>query len=287
MIRADGGTALSKENASLQPILDRVLDITGVDFSAYRESTLRRRIERRVVANRCSGIDEYAALLNSVPSEPELLVRDLTINYSEFFRDQFVFDLLETSILPTLLCRCRREKRPLYIWSAGCAGGEEPYSLAAACMRISRFGPNMDGVNVLGSDLDPSAIASAEQGTYVTDLISSIPSDCDGTYFIREGQHLRASEELESAVEFTVHDLTGTDALRQMRKHRPDGFDLIACRNVLIYLNQQAQARVMELCINMLRPGGFLVLGTKERVPSALCDKLNILDAKARIYQMC
>ncbi len=278
---------MSADGASIGPILNRVLSATGVDFFAYRESTLRRRIERRVAANHCASLEDYGKLLDADPGECEMLVRDLTIKYSEFFRDRDVFDLLGSHVLPQILATCRSERRHMRIWSAGCAGGEETYSLAAEVMCMSMFAPQKDEVRILGSDIDSYAVDAARRGAYTKALLPCVPCERAREWFIDDGRQVHAAPALKSAVEFVTHDLTSKSALEDIRAVNPDGFDLVLCRNVLIYLRHHAQIGVLELLYNMLRPGGFLVLGTKERVPTAMLERLQLIDMKTRAYRAC
>ena len=242
-------------------ILHKVRVSCGVDFTRYRQAAVRRRIDKRRAARDCSDLQSYADLLDSDPSECSRLLSGLTIKYTEFFRDRHVFDALRDTVIPAIFANCNNGD-DIAIWSAGCATGEEAYSIAALVSHLREFQRCDCGVKIFGSDVDPGAIAAARVGAYVKDFLPTVPPSWVEHFFPVDGRMITASAVLKDIVSFHVHDITASSAVEAMREIRRERFDLIICRNVLIYLERPAQAEVLNVCWQLLKPDGFLVLGT-------------------------
>jgi two-component system, chemotaxis family, CheB/CheR fusion protein len=264
-------------------ILEKVRLSCGVDFTRYREGSVRRRIDHRLATLRCPDLKSYVDLLDSDPGECGRLLSDLTIKYTEFFRDRHVFDLLRDRLIPSLFTR-RGESDDIAIWSAACATGEETYSIAALVRHSKEFQLGHCGVNILGTDVDPEAIAAARVGTYAKAFLPTLPPLWAEQYFSVDGGLVTASAELKDMVSFYIHDITAPTAIDAMCEIRRGHFDMIVCRNLLIYLERPAQAEVLNVCCDLLKPDGFLVLGTGETVPRKMEAKLAVVDPKAKIY---
>lgn len=267
------------------PVLIRLHTARGVDFRQYRKSTLRRRIARRMTARNCPDLSAYLAVLDRDVDEYDLLLRDLTIKYTEFFRDSQVYDIIRNVILPEITSSSRRDKT-VAIWSAGSATGEEAYSLASMIREVEKPAHRLDEAVIIGTDVDPFAVSAAGEGRYVRQLLPNVPDGCPEGCFVQDGACVCAGERLKSIVRFEVHDLISPQALDNIKAIWPGTFDLILCRNVLVYLNRPAQAQVLDLCCNMLSPGGYLVLGTREYMPNSLLTRLSVCDAKARVFRL-
>ena len=246
--------------------LARVVDLlrarTAHDFSLNKEGTLRRRIERRMAmsAAQTDDIERYLEFLRSAPAEVELLARELLINVTGFFRDRKVFDLLAKKIVPDLV-RTRPPGQPLRIWVAGCSTGEETYSLAMLCHEAIAAAHSGIKLQVFASDVDPDAIAAAREGRYPATIAADVAPERLARFFLKEGDYYRVLPDLRSAVVFAVQDVLSDPPFSRL--------ELVSCRNLLIYLLPEAQAKVVSLFHFALREGGLLLLGTSETVGDA------------------
>ena len=273
---------LAKED-DISPVLAKIQEERNIDFSLYRDSTLRRRLSRRLAARQCADITSYLSILESDPHEYDLLLRDLTIKYTEFFRDTHVYDLIQSKVIPDILA-AKRSCDCLNIWSAACATGEEAYSLAIMVKQIASE-QHCSEARILGTDIDPSAITTARAGRYVKDLMPK-PLDCAYTdCFDDDGKRITVLPELKQLVEFRLHDLTAPSAAIELNNIWSEKIDLIMCRNILMYLRRSTQTNVLELCYDFLKPGGFLVIGTGETVPKSMEKRLIPIKQKAKIYR--
>ena len=246
--------------ADIAAILTCLKDRTAHDFQHYKPGTITRRIERRMalLAITPGNLAGYLARLRADAAECDLLAKDLLINVTSFFRDPKVFETLETTILPELI-RKLPPGQALRIWVAGCSTGEEAYSLAMICRDAIAAAQREIKLQIFASDLDADAIATARDGLYPPDIAASVPAERLARYFIREdGGEYRVATTLRSQVVFSVQDVLTDPPFSRI--------DLIACRNLLIYLNAEAQARVIALFHFALREGGVLLLGSSETI---------------------
>ena len=240
-------------------IIDLLRTKTAHDFTLYKPGTLQRRIERRMAmaAIEKDSIDRYLEILRKDTGELDLLAKDLLINVTSFFRDPKVFELLAEKIIPDLI-RGRTSDRPLRIWIAGCSTGEETYSLAMLFReQITAVKGNVK-LQVFASDVDPDAVAAAREGVYSETIEADVSPARLARFFTKEGHSYRVSPELRSAVVFTVQDVLGDPPFSRI--------DLVSCRNLLIYLRPEAQAKVVALFHFALCEGGILLLGSSETV---------------------
>jgi len=231
---------------------------------------------------RARGVASYAAyqaLLDSDPAEYPLLMSALTINLSYFFRDGEVFLAIRDNILaPLAQQRDRAGQRRLDIWSAGCAGGEEAYSLAILLWELLAPRLGRWSVQIIASDIDTEVLTRARQGRFTDFSFRGVSEQFLSPFFTREEQHYRIHDELKRLVTFCHHDLL---------HHGPPPwgpFDLILCRNVLIYFTRQRQAQVLDMLCRTLRPGGRLVLGKTELPTTMNSQRLCVEDARLHIY---
>ncbi len=226
------------------------LHLTGIDLDFYRGRQLDRRLRSFVQR---WGLADLAELGTRIRTEPDLLqaLKDfLTINVSEFFRNPEKFEELKSTVLPELLAGGRR----LEIWSAGCATGAEPYTLAIILDQVS------PGVRhgILATDIDRLSLERARQGVYGEDEVRSVPPDILARYFTRRGDGWEVSPAVRRAVRFAGHNL--------LADPYPQGLDLILCRNVVIYFTDEARDHVYRHFSRALRPGGYLFIGGTETI---------------------
>ena len=254
---AGGGEGAETAKRALAGIVDLLRTRTAHDFSLYKPGTLQRRTERRMAM---TGIDtddmaRYLDVLRNDPAELGLLAGDLLINVTSFFRDAKVFDFLAEKTIPDMVAK-HPSDRPLRIWIAGCSSGEETYSLAMLFREeIVRTGSHIK-LQIFASDVDPDVIATAREGLYAETIQSDITPERLAKFFSQEGSNYRISPDLRAAVVFTVQDVLADPPFSRL--------DLISCRNLLIYLRPEAQAKVIALFHFALRDQGVLLLGSSE-----------------------
>src|SRR5213592_227465 len=248
----------------------------GVDFSAYKESTLIRRIQRRMALHRIEKISQYARFLRDNKKEIEALFDDLLINVTRFFRDEALFRALKKRFLPALLKNKSKDRQPeLRAWVPGCATGEEVYSLAICILETLGRGPSKMRVQIFGTDLSESVIEHARLGIYS----SAIEKDVDRArlkrFFIKRDSTYQIHRNVRDICTFARQNITADPPFSRL--------DLISCRNVLIYLSAELHKRCIPQFHYALNPGGYLILGPAESV--GLYDELfKLADKKNKIY---
>ncbi len=247
------------EAAQIAEILDHLHARTGHDFRPYKPGTMARRIARRMglLAIPADDTAAYLDQLRDEPGECALLVSDLLINVTSFFRDPRMFDRLESTVLPEAIANLL-PGQTLRIWVAGCSTGEEAYSMAIVCHDAIAATRRDIKLQVFASDLDPDAIATARDGFYPLEIAAHVTADRLKRHFVAEPSGYRVVASLRAQVVFSVQDVLTDPPFSRI--------NLISCRNLLIYLNLQAQAKVLALFHFALREGGTLVLGTSETV---------------------
>ena len=250
---------------------------TQHDFTLYKPGTLRRRIERRMgMAGLCAGdMGPYLDLLRHDPAELDLLATDLLIKVTRFFRDPEVFAFLAQHIVPDLV-QGRSAAQPVRIWVAGCSTGEETYSLAMLFCEAIAAAKRDVKLQVFASDVDPEAVATARDGLYAASIAADISAARLSRFFSREDHGYRVSQELRAVVVFAVQDVLADPPFSRL--------DLVSCRNLLIYLRPEAQAKVLSLFHFALCDGGILLLGSSETV-GEMQDRFAVISKPARLYR--
>jgi two-component system CheB/CheR fusion protein len=261
----------------LAEIIDLLRTRTPHDFRSYKPGTLRRRIARRMAMASIGSEDigRYLDLLRTNPGELDQLAKDLLINVTSFFRDPGVFDLLAKTIIPELVTNQSLDQ-PLRIWIAGCSTGEETYSLAMLFREQIAAAKRSLKLQVFASDVDPDAVARAREGLYPDTIKADVSPERLTAFFSREGRFYRVLPELRSSVVFTVQDLLADPPFSHL--------DLVSCRNLLIYLQPEAQAKVLSLFHFALREDGILLLGNAETVGGAE-GRFKLISKPARLYR--
>lgn len=246
-------------------------DVVGYDFAGYKPGTVLRRVERRMHVLRLDDPDDYVNLLRRDDedgrAEARSLFADLLIGVTQFFRDPESFEALEQQAMPRLLAD-REPGEPLRLWSAGCSTGEEAYSLAILALeardRLSR--PARPTVQVFASDLDAGALVAARAGRYPKSIQQNVRPDRLDRFFRRDGDEYVVTQELRDLVLFSRHSLIADPPFGRI--------DLLACRNLLIYLQPTVQRRLTPFFHYALRPGGVLFLGSSESPSGRRQDRL-------------
>ena len=264
---------------SVQVLLPKIIDLlrtkTVHDFTHYKHGTLERRVGRRMAMAAIKTAREYLDLLLRDSNERDQLSRDLLINVTGFFRDAPVFDFLEKTVIPDLV-RDHDLDRPLRIWVAGCSSGEETYSLAMLFREQISASKRDVKLQVFASDVDPDAVAIARDGLYPPSIEADVSPARLAAFFTREDHSYRVSPELRGSVVFTVQDVLADPPFARL--------DFVSCRNLLIYLRPEAQAKVAAVFHFALREGGLLLLGNAEAI-SAADGRFAVVSKPERLYR--
>jgi two-component system CheB/CheR fusion protein len=245
----------------------------GLDFSHYKPSTVTRRIERRLQLSRVLDIDAYVDQLKREHQELDVLYRDLLIGVTRFFRNEEAFQQLEEKILPELFARDKHT--PLRIWVAGCATGEEVYTMAILLHELApRFGDRP--VKIFATDVHPGSLEIAARAIYGDEAVANVSADRLERYFIRRGDGYQVIPDLRQMVVFAQHNVIKDAPFTRM--------DLVSCRNLLIYLQPTAQRKVLSFFHFALNRGGVVFLGPSES-PGTLLNDFETLDKRWRLYR--
>ncbi len=243
-------------------VIELLRNKTSYDFTLYKQGTLERRIQRRMAmtAVEIDDINRYLDILGRDASELDILAKELLIHVTSFFRDPKAFDFLADAVVPGLV-RMHSPDQPLRIWIVGCSTGEEAYSLAMLFREEITAAHLNVRLQVFASDIDPDAIASAREGIYPATIEAEVSPERLARFFSKEPNGYRVLPEMRATVVFTVQDALTDPPFSRI--------DFISCRNLLIYLRPEAQARMVSVFHFALREGGILLLGNAEEVTDA------------------
>ena len=246
----------------------------GRDFSDYKTGTLMRRIQRRMHVLQTGEVSTYIQQLRTLPHEADLLFRELLISVTRFFRDREAFAALEARVIPDLL-RDTDSAEPIRVWVAGCATGEEAYSLAILLKEAVQRTRRPRAVQIFATDVDDRAIAVARAGLYLGAIAADLSRERLERNFVREDGSHRVAKDIREMCLFSTHDLVKDPPFSRI--------DLVCCRNLLIYFEPQLQQRVITTFHYALRPGRHLFLGPSESVASQ-AHLFAPFDKRHRIY---
>ncbi|WP_439624748.1 chemotaxis protein CheB [Gemmata sp.] len=250
-------------------------DAYGIDFSSYKPDTVTRRLERRIGLGDIPGLDEYARRLAGDPAELNLLYKDLMIGVTRFFRDEEGFARLGRDVLPALIGRLAPGDE-FRAWVAGCATGEEAYSLAMLVREALDTVPRAVPVKIFATDAHRASIEAAGLGLYTEAAMAGVAPDRATRFFTRAAGGFQVSAELRKMVVFAQHNLLKDAPFTRL--------DLASCRNVLIYFQPPAQKRVLSLFHFALKTGGTLFLGPSETT-GEIGDEFEAVDSHWRLYR--
>jgi two-component system CheB/CheR fusion protein len=263
------------KDRQVEEILERIKAARHFDFREYKRATLKRRIERRMSDRKCRSHADYLNLLGRDQGEIDTLVSSLLIKVTSFFRDAEAWEALSSRVIPRIL----QEKRPgqeLRVWCAGCATGEETYSVAL--LLAEALGPAFvnDDLKIFGTDLDEGAVAYARRGHYTAQQVESVPAPMLERWFVRDGLGYSLNKDIRRKVVFGVNNLVSDAPISRL--------DLLLCRNVFIYLEASLQKLVLTRFHYALRRNGTLMLGKSELIPFA-AKIFEPVDLPRRIYR--
>lgn len=246
-----------------------VYELTNIDLNCYKERQMKRRIETLMTKHKFKGFEDYVHALRTDKELFEEFVEHITINVSEFYRNPDQWTILEKQILPDLIANAHGR---LNVWSAACSTGDEPYSLA---MLLSDYLPKRD-IHILATDIDKLILEKAAAGIYNYKSMTGLPNKYLEKYFTKIGEkNYKISDEIKRCVEFKKHNL--------LKDTYPKGFDLILCRNVVIYFTDEAKTGIYTRFNESLKKGGILFVGNTEQIINY--RELNYTSVKSFFYQ--
>ena len=268
-----------KEQEELDPQLEALLEFLrtnrGFDFTGYRRAGLSRRINRRIQAVGVNTYGDYLDYLQVDPDEFGELFNTILINVTSFFRDEGPWEHLRGEIMPGLAA-AKRDDQPIRVWSAGCASGQEAYSLLMTLAEAIGLEQAKERVKVYATDVDEEALEQARQARYSAREVDSVPAPLLERYFERDGDQYVFNQDLRRSVIFGRHDLTRDAPISRI--------DLLACRNTLMYLNAETQAHVLDRLHFGLLEGGVLLLGKAEMLLSH-ASLFTPIDLQRRLFR--
>ena len=243
------------ETEHFEQILRYLEQTRGFDFTAYKRTTLMRRVMKRMQMINVAGFDEYLDYLQVHQEEFAALFNTILINVTSFFRDPEVWATLRDEIVPVLLA-ARKDEGPVRVWSAGCASGQEPYSLAMLFAEAVGAEALRERVKIYATDADEDALTEARTATYSPRHVSDVPEGLLAKYFDSVNGNFVVNRDLRRAVIFGRHDLLQDAPISRV--------DLLLCRNTLMYFNSEAQSRIVQRLYFSLNPAGYAILGRAE-----------------------
>lgn len=256
-----------------QAVFDLLRQGTGIDFRLYRQTTVRRRILRRLALLRKESLGEYVTHLRANSAELHALAQDILIRVTRFFRDPEVFDVLSRKVFPALIRKTPLD-RAARVWVAGCSTGEEAYSIAICFLEVAEQMQSQVHLQVFATDINEAAIEKARRGAYVENIAADVSPERLVRFFVRVGHEYQVGKRLRDLCIFCRHDLLNDPPFSRM--------NLVSCRNVLIYLDDM-QAQAFSRFHFALNPGGCLLLGKSETTMAAP-GLFAAVDKEAKLY---
>jgi chemotaxis protein methyltransferase CheR len=266
----------SREDRELDALKGKIHLERGFNCHFYKDRCLRRRLGVRMRARGTESFAEYATILDQDPAEYEILLDTLTINVTKFFRNAEVWSAIAQRVVPVLMAS---EQPQIAVWSAGCASGEEPYSVSILFHEHAARARNREALGrlrIVGTDIDRPSLDAARRAEYPDLALEETPPDLRDRWFSPAPPYL-LREEARRNVSFVYRDLISDEPLA--------GQSLILCRNVIIYFDREIQERIFERFYDALLPGGFLVLGKVETLLGRTRGRLRPVAHRERIYQ--
>ena len=258
----------------LKSIFSLLRSRTEVDFTQYRKTTVRRRIQRRMIVHRLNDVDEYFTFLKRNPEEVDALFREMLIHVTSFFREPEVFDVLQSAVLPRLLEK-RGQNDPIRLWLPGCSTGEEAYSLAIVVTEFFDNHPESPGIQIFATDVSDRVLEIARKGVFDSSIEASISKERLRRFFSKNERAYQINKQIRDLCVFARQNVLRDPPFSRL--------DLISCRNVLIYFETAAQKKLIPFFHYALKPGGFLLLGGAETVGN-FSDLFEPVDSKTKLF---
>ena len=248
---------------------------TGHDLSNYKETTISRRVERRMAVHQIQKISDYVSYLQRTQAEVEILFKDLLIGVTNFFRDTEAFQVLKDRVFPGLF-RKKDTDTPIRVWVVGCSTGEEAYSMAMLLQETMDMLKKHFNVQIFASDIDSEAINSARLGIYPESIATDVSNERLNQFFVKEENTYIVKKQLREMIVFSVHNLIKDPPFSKM--------DLVSCRNLLIYMDTVLQKKILPLFHYAMNLEGILFLGTSESI-GEFTDMFTPIDSKQKIFK--
>jgi two-component system CheB/CheR fusion protein len=259
----------------VQKILLLLRSVTGRDFTQYKQSTIRRRIKRRMALHKIEDIRDYHRYLQENHAEVHRLLKELLILVTTFFRDPGAYEVLASKVIPEILAR-RQDDSPVRVWVPACATGEEALSIAMLFVEAMENPDGRTRLQIFATDIDPEAIQRARTTEYPETISTDVSPERLERFFIKKDNAYRLKSEIRDMVVFAVQDLVTDPPFSRL--------DLISCRNVLIYMDGALQKKILSLFHYTLNENGYLFLGTSESIGEH-SDLFSPVDVKTKIYK--
>jgi len=266
---------LPAEEDNLRKIFLLLRQNSGNDFTYYKQSTILRRIKRRILLHKLERMEDYVRYLQESPPEVEALFRDLLINVTEFFRDPDVFEGLKKIVFPTIV-KDRPEGLPMRIWVAGCSTGEEVYSIAIALFEFLGDMAANTAIQFFATDLDEQAVDKARSGIYPNTITDVVSAKRLQRFFTKVDEGYQISKHIRDVCIFAQQNVFKDPPFSRL--------DMISCRNLLIYLSPVLQKKIMPIFNYALNDKGYLLLGTSETI-GRHADLFRLADKKIKLYE--
>ena len=272
MRQADQGLLDAPE--AMQKIFILLRSASGVDFTYYKQSTVERRISRRMVLHRIESIDHYVKYLQETPGEADALFEDMLINVTGFFRDRGLFDVLKQNVFPRII-ENKSLDAPIRVWVPGCSTGEEGYSIAIALLEYLGENDLQSPIQVFATDVSDLAIEKGRAGRYPENIAADVSPERLRRFFVGSEDGYQISKTIRDMCVFAKHNVVKDPPFSKI--------DLLSCRNLLIYLGPELQKRVIPAFHYALKPTGCLMLGTSETI-GGFSDLFSLSERKYKIY---
>ena len=266
---------LSAEDDNLRKIFLLLRQHTNTDFTYYKQSTILRRIKRRILLHKLTRMDEYVRYLQETPNEVDALFRDLLINVTSFFRDEEAFDELKDMVFPAIT-KGKPTDQAIRIWVPGCSTGEEVYSIAICLFEYLGDLAANTKIQFFATDLDGHAVDKARSGIYQDTIVNTVSAKRLQRFFNKVEEGYQIAKHVRDVCIFAQQNVFKDPPFSRM--------DMISCRNLLIYLSPILQQKVMPIFHYALNNNGYLMLGTSETI-GRYADLFRIVDKKNKIYQ--
>jgi two-component system CheB/CheR fusion protein len=259
----------------IREVIALLRNVTDVDFTHYKRTTIQRRIQRRMALRGVEKINDYVDLLRKESAEVQRLYQDFLIRVTQFFRDPEAYETLKEKVFPTLV-QGRPSGLPIRIWVAGCSTGEEVYSLAMCLLEFLGGRPDDAAVKILATDLNEAALDRARAGVYVDNIEIDVSPERLRRFFVRVDGHYQISKSVRDLCVFSRHNMSSDPPFSHL--------DMVSCRNVLIYMDAALQKRVLPILHYALNPDGVLFLGSSENI-GPYGELFIPVDARFRIFR--
>ncbi|MCA1726075.1 MAG: PAS domain S-box protein, partial [Thermomicrobia bacterium] len=276
LVKADGAVGPPTEERALRTFLEQVRARSGIDFSGYKMPTITRRLQRRMLATGATRLTDYIRFLGTNSDEYQRLISSFLIKVTEFFRDADLFTYLRDHVLPSFIAEARAGDHELRLWSAGCATGEEAYSLAILVADLLGDELPQFNVRIFATDLDNEAITFARRGLYPAAALVHLQPEMIERYFTPLNGYFEVKKPIRALTVFGQHNLGERAPFPRI--------DLALCRNVLIYFTPDLQRRVLQSFTFSLRDNGYLVLG-KSETTNPVADYFFIEEPHLKVYR--